>query len=1582
MSNTRTECGYSNTNGWSAIFTANQEALANRLGSRVFVKEYNGVTYNIGDASYAINPAGISNTVQLKMTVTEGGWPDLPLTPPEWGSVKTTQPMTMAVANNKIYLCLIDSSNKLYIAMNDGTGWSKLNDISAQFNSLQLKQAVSIATMADNILVMTMVDQSTQLVYYSTSTDGLNWQTPTTVSETFKTEMSVNTAYYSVKGKVYLAAVDVNNKANIASYDGSSWTSFEQVFTNWLSGEVLQPMALAEFAGMLNLGILGKQSSNNNNIASADKQGFFQAQFDGTWDSQPTLRFKTFYNLHNTDFTIFLSATNNRLYASYVDDKGNYYIGGAKNDGTAWPSQPTPIFSSWKKQVNGAVPIVTFKNQLYLACFTEDGTPFLASQTSDLNWPNNGKKLSNIAATGQVATAVFNDVLYMAVENENKVGIVTSLDGFEWSEVNAPFTNWAKAANLKLHVFNNQLHLIITGTDNNIYSAILQSGKSWPDTPSQILSTSQTEQTVALSVFNSSNFFMAFVSCNSNSLGQIFISSYDTSNNIWGNAIRVLTSVTTNNAVCITEFKNSLYMALMDNDNIVNLAVSSDGTNWPKNGSAIMSSWKTELNPTMEVFENMLFVGGVGSNNELYLANSIDGLTWPDSPTQFLTSANTTLPITLCAYSNLLYVSYIEGGSVHIISSGGLALVDINTEYLGAASVFQPYYVDYAQSTNPVVSCGNIDKVVPSNGFTFSCWIKTKSENKQTIFSLGGAGGIRFILGAYNGSTENNFLTLSWGNDTITSKIDTGKLNDGKWHHVAVKVAISGNDFLITFFKDGRDDSGGDTPYTWSGISQVGGTVLLGTVAANDMNAFKGQLTQAALWAKTITNQEVRLFMNSDLSQIIDANFLGYWSFSDRGSSKNLVGSLEEVIVSDVYFPQPFSAEFPETAVGSPYPNIGCGDLGSFDPTKGFTFATWINTSTNSEQTIMAINSSDGIRLTLGANNADSGEYNFLKLSWGSASVTESGATKIVADGSWHHIAVTVAQSGSNFVVVFYKDGIANNGNSLSAVNTQSGKLRLGTITDTDSDYFKGNMAETGVWVSALSTEDVQKAMMLNLLDLESESLVGYWTFNEGVNSKNLTGSKNNIIPVGILFPAKNAGIPIDAYFYLFDSTPNANKLLTKILIYIQGNNTPKLVQQLQSAVNSFATKTHSVEVHAATHNYAPLSCLFFNTITDKDDSTQSQILIEVMLNNSLPPTNATFSIIDFSKYATTNNMFVLCDYSFWSDIVIPNLALKLKNNADDFEVTDDQPPVLRLVEPKTFAPFNSGNFKLILNSMVAKVPNESSPPDEPQEIFDTTASVLSKYGKTELLGISLGVPVTALVEEKSTDNSSLSKLKETEPSSLFSKFIKSTKFNWTWKDTVAAIITLLLLTAVTVVGIIWCAHLVPSPIRVVVLTLISILYWAYFLYVITNVVLNKQQQLDKKSTNFGSSGLGKNIDRVLQIRSNATVSISLKAGIIALLVVFVLLIGAIVAAIIYYKFSSLCLTVMVALIIMILLSYILFLIIMFYIQQLQDYIKAAIDNGVKRDINLTGIGDYTLLGINAEKNSLMASGRIGPNEE
>ena len=122
--------------------------------------------------------------------------------------------------------------------------------------------------------------------------------------------------------------------------------------------------------------------------------------------------------------------------------------------------------------------------------------------------------------------------------------------------------------------------------------------------------------------------------------------------------------------------------------------------------------------------------------------------------------------------------------------------------------------------------------------------------------------------------------------------------------------------------------------------------------------------------------------------------------------------------------------------------------------------------------------------------------------------------TTNIADGNWHHVAVTYNHTATTKFILYIDGAIEATGNTTVAVNTSaSGGFQIGRRNDA-INYFDGIIDEVRVWNVVRTQSEIQAAMNSEFCAIPT-GLVAYFKFNQGVAGGTNTGVTTAINAVG-----------------------------------------------------------------------------------------------------------------------------------------------------------------------------------------------------------------------------------------------------------------------------------------------------------------------------------------------------------------------------------------------------------------------------------------------------------------------------------
>jgi hypothetical protein len=169
--------------------------------------------------------------------------------------------------------------------------------------------------------------------------------------------------------------------------------------------------------------------------------------------------------------------------------------------------------------------------------------------------------------------------------------------------------------------------------------------------------------------------------------------------------------------------------------------------------------------------------------------------------------------------------------------------------------------------------------------------------------------------------------------------------------------------------------------------------------------------------------------------------------------------------------------------------------------TANRTVELWIKTSSSvsNQQVIVDWGSiTTGNRFTLNLIN-----YGKIRIEVGGSGFN---TTTSVADGNWHHVAVTYDNAASSKYSIYLDGVLSISQNLTTAINTSNTNgIILGRRNDA-INYFNGSMNEVRIWNVARTASQIQSSMNSQFCDLPT-GLMYYYQFNQGV-----AGGSNNSV--------------------------------------------------------------------------------------------------------------------------------------------------------------------------------------------------------------------------------------------------------------------------------------------------------------------------------------------------------------------------------------------------------------------------------------------------------------------------------------
>ncbi|MBL4691856.1 MAG: tandem-95 repeat protein [Magnetovibrio sp.] len=191
------------------------------------------------------------------------------------------------------------------------------------------------------------------------------------------------------------------------------------------------------------------------------------------------------------------------------------------------------------------------------------------------------------------------------------------------------------------------------------------------------------------------------------------------------------------------------------------------------------------------------------------------------------------------------------------------------------------------------------------------------------------------------------------------------------------------------------------------------------------------------------------------------------------------------------------------------------------NPTTGITFETWVKTSSTG-RVVTLFNETASVGRAgweLLVNTTGHVAAYFIKTTT-TDYMGSTGATN-VADGAWHHIAVSYDNTNMPLI---YIDGVADNstymelnssGSPANYLVASSADVTLGNDPVLIGRQFVGQLGESRLWDKALSKVEIEQAMNARVDGKDViANLVGSWDLGTAANGvvKDLSGNNNNAV--------------------------------------------------------------------------------------------------------------------------------------------------------------------------------------------------------------------------------------------------------------------------------------------------------------------------------------------------------------------------------------------------------------------------------------------------------------------------------------
>ncbi|MEO1186783.1 MAG: LamG-like jellyroll fold domain-containing protein, partial [Cyanobacteria bacterium J06636_27] len=283
----------------------------------------------------------------------------------------------------------------------------------------------------------------------------------------------------------------------------------------------------------------------------------------------------------------------------------------------------------------------------------------------------------------------------------------------------------------------------------------------------------------------------------------------------------------------------------------------------------------------------------------------------------------------------------------------------------------------------------------------------------------------------------------------------------------------------------------------------------------------------------------------------------------------------------------------------------------------------------------------------------------------------------------WYDVAVTYTGDSDNFVEIFVNgeriDGFSYYDDNVNAPSVAANSFKIGGWSDNNgnlSRFFNGEIDEVRIWNNYLSNTQIQQNYSGASIDPNSNSLLGYYTFNDGT-ANDLSSSNRNGTVIGASFVDSSNLVVAD------NSTDSVN------YDPFATNGATYGIQSTQSAeITIQDSDNYVVDIVVANEFAEDLSDAANYVVVDENGNATFQVKL-----TSEPTQDVTVSI---SINSTTNNLtFTPSNWDTYQSVTTSsisdgsNIALALaggnySNQTKQLSVSavnDDEVTILKLTE-------------------------------------------------------------------------------------------------------------------------------------------------------------------------------------------------------------------------------------------------------------------------------------------------------------
>ena len=437
-------------------------------------------------------------------------------------------------------------------------------------------------------------------------------------------------------------------------------------------------------------------------------------------------------------------------------------------------------------------------------------------------------------------------------------------------------------------------------------------------------------------------------------------------------------------------------------------------------------------------------------------------------------------------------------------------------------------------TTSSYINMGNVlDSVFSTKYLSISCWIYPEQDSSDFIFAKRDASSGVGIY-AYKHSNDKMLIQI---NDASTNGYLYGDVISpvkNAWHHIAWTLDPNASR-PIKVYVNGKDSGNAQGGTALSSIGDVSnsGNFIIGQNNPTTTTSYnwKGNLKNFAIWDRPLSESEIQNIMYkqySDLQGSELTHLKGWWALesnSNDSTTNSNNGTDNNVTYNTTIYGNntPIKPRGFDNAPAAQADLIGSGsasfdgsddyiDCGIIDfNTDDISIVAWYKAGTlGAYEGIINNRDSSGTKPGIQIRIDDGGDDIELFTDCGSTTFSTKTDSFVPSTGVWTHVAATIDRSALQSLYINGALQATTNISSQSSADlTNADNLRIGR--NEASSYFDGNIAQVGIWVGrVLTQEEIQSISQKQYSELttsEKTNLTSWW----GLDSS-LTGQNQSIV--------------------------------------------------------------------------------------------------------------------------------------------------------------------------------------------------------------------------------------------------------------------------------------------------------------------------------------------------------------------------------------------------------------------------------------------------------------------------------------